>query len=140
MRQFPVDTASPARDMRVMNAYLQVAAGGALGAMLRFAVARNMPGHGPGLPVATLFVNVAGCFLMGLVVALFAHRGGQGAAPFVMTGILGGFTTFSAFSLDALTLWQRGQEGLAAGYVMLSVVVSLGAVGVGLRMGRMLWS
>lgn len=119
-----------------MIPYLQVALGGALGAMLRFGVARNMPGHGPGLPVATLTVNVLGCLALGLVSALIAGRGGHAWAPFLTTGVLGGFTTFSAFSLDALTLWQRGHAGLAAGYVAGSVGLSLLAAAAGLALGR----
>lgn len=119
-----------------MNAYLQVALGGAVGAMMRLGVARNMPWHGAHFPVATLAVNVAGCLVMGLLAALFAHRGGHHLAPFLMTGVLGGFTTFSAFSLDALTLWQRGQAGPAAVYVAASVGLSLLAVVAGLALGR----
>ena len=57
-------------------------------------------------------------------------------APLLMTGALGGFTTFSAFSLDAVTLWERGQHGLAAGYVAASVLLSLMAVTAGLALGR----
>ena len=120
----------------MMNPYLQVAIGGAAGATLRYATARAMPWHGPGFPVATLTVNVAGCLVMGLLAALFSHRGGQAWAPLLMTGVLGGFTTFSAFSLDALTLWQRGQAGLAAAYVGASVILSLAAVVAGLALGR----
>ena len=120
----------------MMNPYLQVAVGGAVGATLRFAAARAIPAHGPAFPVATLIVNVAGCLAMGLLAALLAHRGGQHWAPLLMTGVLGGFTTFSAFSLDALTLWQRGQGALAAAYVAASVILSLAAVSVGLAAGR----
>lgn len=126
--------------MAPMNAYLQVALGGALGAVLRFAAGRNLPWHGPHFPVATLAVNVAGCLAMGLFAALFAHRGGQHLAPLLMTGLLGGFTTFSAFSLDALTLWQRGQTGLAMSYVAASVGLSLLAVVAGLALGRALFA
>ncbi|AXC49391.1 fluoride efflux transporter CrcB [Paracoccus suum] len=123
-----------------MNNYLQVAAGGAIGATLRYAATRAVPGHGPQFPVATLGVNVAGCLAMGLLAALFAHRGGQHLAPFLMTGVLGGFTTFSAFSLDALTLWGRGQHPLAAAYVLASVVLSLAAVMAGLALGRAIFA
>lgn len=117
-----------------MNAYLQVAAGGAIGSVLRYAVSRAV--HLPGFPVATVLVNVAGSFLMGLLAALFAHRGGYHLAPFLLTGVLGGFTTFSAFSLDTLTLWHRGQHGLAAAYVAGSVALALLGVGAGLAAGR----
>ena len=81
---------------------------------------------GPGFPWATLFVNVAGSFLMGVIVVVLAREGGTRAAgPFLMTGLLGGFTTFSAFSLDAVTLYERGQVALAGAYVMGSVILSL---------------
>ena len=119
-----------------MNTYLQVAVGGAIGATLRLATYRALPWHGPGFPVATLAVNVAGSLVMGLLVAVFAHRGGHALAPFLLTGILGGFTTFSAFSLDTITLWERGQAGLALTYVAASVLLSLAAVAAGLVAGR----
>src|SRR5690606_16417543 len=112
----------------MMNPFLQVALGGAAGAVARYGVQRaTMAVRGPGFPVATLIVNVLGSFLMGLLVVLLATRG-NAWAPLLMTGALGGFTTFSAFSLDALTLWQRGQHGVAATYVLLSVGLSLSAI------------
>jgi len=131
-----VDMSARRGDWGGMNAYVQVAAGGALGATLRYASYRAMPWHGPGFPVATLAVNVAGSFVMGLLAALFAHRGGHVWAPFLLTGLLGGFTTFSAFSLDTFTLWERGQVGLALAYVVASVLLSLAAVVAGLATGR----
>jgi len=119
----------------------QVALGGAVGASLRYltgvAALRLM---GPGFPWGTVTVNVAGSLVMGLFAALVAHRGGQVWAPLVMTGILGGFTTFSAFSLDAVTLFERGQPGTAALYVAVSVVVSISALLVGLALGRGLFA
>ncbi|WP_299361363.1 fluoride efflux transporter CrcB [uncultured Paracoccus sp.] len=120
----------------MMNPFLQVALGGAAGAVARYGVNRaTMAVLGPGFPVATLIVNVVGSFLMGLLVVLLATRG-NAWAPLLMTGALGGFTTFSAFSLDALTLWQRGQHGAAAAYVLLSVGLSLSAIVAGLAVGR----
>lgn len=120
----------------MMNPLLQVALGGAAGAVARYGVNRAATvAFGPGFPVATLTVNVVGSFLMGLLVVALATRG-NAWAPLLLTGVLGGFTTFSAFSLDTLTLWERGQHGLAAGYVVLSVLLSLAAVGAGLTLGR----
>ncbi|MGQ0566523.1 MAG: fluoride efflux transporter CrcB [Gemmobacter sp.] len=114
-----------------------VALGGALGSAARYLVgvgaARAL---GSGFPVATLIVNVAGSFLMGVLVVALAHLGGNRAAPFLMTGVLGGFTTFSAFSLDAVTLWDRGQATLAAGYVLGSVTLSLAALVLGMAAAR----
>ncbi|MDT8854441.1 fluoride efflux transporter CrcB [Paracoccaceae bacterium Fryx2] len=114
-----------------------VALGGAIGASLRYlANVAVMRSFGPGFPLATVLVNVAGSFLMGVLVVALAHKGGMRFAPFLITGILGGFTTFSAFSLDALTLWERGQPGLAAGYVVGSVVLSLAAIVAGVLTTR----
>lgn len=119
-----------------MNPFLQVAIGGALGATCRYAVYRMMPLAWS----ATLLVNVAGSFVMGLLAALLAHRLGNAWAPFLLSGMLGGFTTFSAFSLDVLTLWERGQGVMALAYVGLSVLLSLAAVMAGLALGRGIWA
>ena len=113
----------------MITSLLQVAAGGALGAGARYLVnVAAMRALGPGFPWATIVVNVAGSFLMGVLVVWLAKRGGTGWAPFLMTGVLGGFTTFSAFSLDVATLWERGEAGLAASYALASVVLSVGAL------------
>jgi len=69
-------------------------------------------------------------------VVTFGHLSANRLAPLLMTGVLGGFTTFSAFSLDALTIWERGQQGLAATYVVASVGLSLAAIVAGLWMAR----
>jgi CrcB protein len=89
---------------------------------------------GPGFPVATLAVNVAGSFAMGLVAGVLALKTGASAEMrlFLATGILGGFTTFSAFSLDAVTLWQRGEAAAAGAYVMASVALSIAGLVAGL--------
>ena len=112
-------------------------AGGALGAGGRYLVnVSAMRLFGPGFPWATLFVNVVGSLVMGVLVGVFAARSLTHWQPFAMTGILGGFTTFSAFSLDAATLWTRGEAGLALVYVAASVALSLLAIAVGLWLGR----
>lgn len=116
-----------------MNPYLQVAIGGAIGSVARLGMYRTIPVQG--FPLATFLVNVSGSLVMGLLAALLARRGGDWA-PLLLTGILGGFTTFSAFSLDALTLWERGQGALAAFYVAGSVLLSLAAVFLGMTIGR----
>jgi CrcB protein len=81
-------------------------------------------------------VNVIGSFLMGVFVVLAAQRGLTHWAPFVMTGLLGGFTTFSAFSLETMTLIERGHMGSAALYVVLSVCLSVGGLALGLMAAR----
>ena len=122
----------------MMTPLLQVALGGAIGASARYltgnAVTRAL-GHG--FPAGTMVVNVLGSILMGVLVVVLARKGGQAAAPFLMTGVLGGFTTFSAFSLDAVTLFERGQIGTASGYVVGSVVLSLLGFLGGLYVARM---
>jgi CrcB protein len=117
---------------------LQVALGGAIGASLRhLAGVASLRLFGPGFPWGTVLVNVAGSALMGALVVILAHKGGTRLAPFLMTGVLGGFTTFSAFSLDALTLWERGQAGLAAAYVAGSVILALLGIVAGMALARM---
>ena len=91
--------------------------------------------------VATCLAAAIGSALMGLVAGWFAFRAGEGVPQdlrlFLATGILGGFTTFSAFALDAVTLWSRGAGALATGYVAVSVAGSILAVAAGLALGRM---
>ena len=122
----------------MLGTLLSVAAGGAFGASLRFltgvGVSRLI---GPtSFPVAIISVNVLGSFLMGVFVVLAAHRGLTHLSPFVMTGLLGGFTTFSAFSLEAVTLYERGDLGQAALYVLASVVLSILGLMAGLVVAR----
>ena len=105
--------------------------GGALGAVLRYLTVLAVA-----FPMGTAVVNVVGSFLMGLAFVLIAERGLDRAAVFVMTGVLGGFTTFSAFSLDALRLYERGDLGQAALYVLGSVVLSLLALVAGVLIAR----
>jgi fluoride exporter len=119
-------------------ALLQVALGGAIGASTRYLAGVwvvRMLGHTP-FPVAILAVNVVGSFLMGLFIGAAAQRGLTYLAPFVATGILGGFTTFSTFSLEAITLYQRGDVTGAALYVALSVCLSILALFAGLWIAR----
>ncbi|KQI67101.1 protein CrcB [Loktanella sp. 3ANDIMAR09] len=118
---------------------ISVALGGAIGATLRWLTGLwALRVMGPGFPWATLCVNVVGSFLMGVLVVLLAERSGNRFAPFMMTGVLGGFTTFSAFSLDAIRLIETGQLGLAGLYVGASVGVALLALFAGLIVTRMM--
>lgn len=115
-----------------------VALGGAVGAALRYLAGLGvlrLIGHQP-FPLAILTVNALGSFLMGVFVVVAAHRGLTHLSPLVMTGLLGGFTTFSAFSLETVTLMERGALGQAALYVTLSVVLSVGGLMLGLWLSR----
>jgi CrcB protein len=122
---------------------LLVFLGGGIGAAgrhgINIAAARLF---GTGFPVGTMFINVSGSFVMGLVAGWFAFRGSgelsQQARLFLTTGILGGYTTFSAFSLDAALLWERGEVVGTAVYVIGSVVLSLLAIFAGLALVRAL--
>lgn len=112
-----------------------VAAGGGIGAVCRLLVGHwTLQAFGPNFPWGTLIVNVVGSFLMGCLFAALARSGGGAAEwrPFLATGVLGGFTTFSAFSLDAALLWERGDGMAALSYVVGSVVLSLLALSLGL--------
>ncbi|MDR6756065.1 CrcB protein [Mycoplana sp. BE70] len=94
-----------------------------------------------GFPLGTLTVNVTGCLTMGLLAGFFAFRGHlpQEVRLLLTTGVLGGFTTFSAFALDTALLWERGNLGLALAYVLASVILSLSAIGAGLFLARVAW-
>lgn len=114
-----------------------VALGGGLGAGLRFLAVQAMSRAMPGFPAGTMAVNVAGSLVMGIAAVILMERGGFGRlAPFLVTGVLGGFTTFSAFSLDALYLIERGRTGAALGYVAGSVALSIGGLALGLWLAR----
>jgi fluoride exporter len=118
---------------------LIVALGGGIGAALRHLTGlAALRLFGPSFPWGTFAVNILGSFLMGLLVELLARRFGASAEMrlFLATGILGGYTTFSAFSLDTIVLWERGALLLAAGYVVASVVLSIGALLAGLTLAR----
>ena len=119
--------------------FLIVFLGGGIGAALRhgvnLVVARTL---GTGFNYATLFENVSGSLVMGLLVGYFTFKGTipQHWRLFLTTGILGGYTTFSAFSLDTILLYERGQLGLATLYVIASVVLSVGGLLAGLALMR----
>ena len=119
--------------------YLVVFFGAGIGGALRHGV--NLGAvrlFGTGFPLGTFIVNVAGSFLMGLLAGYFAYRTGlpQHTRLFVTTGVLGGFTTFSAFSLDAALLVERHAYSLAAAFILGSVVLSLVALFAGLSLFR----
>src|SRR5437660_5819899 len=119
--------------------YLLVFFGGGLGASLRHAI--NMAcakSFGTAFPYGTFIINISGSIVMGLIAGYLAFKG-EASQPwrlFLMTGVLGGYTTFSAFSLDAALLYERGAIGLALGYVIGSVVLSILGLFAGLALVR----
>ena len=117
---------------------ISVAIGGALGASLRYLTGVGMVrllGH-TAFPTRIITVNVLGSLLMGVFVAVAAQRGLTHLSPLVATGFLGGFTTFSAFSLEVVTLYERGATTQAMVYVLASVILSVGALVAGLWLAR----
>jgi CrcB protein len=122
-----------------MGMIFSIAAGGAIGAVLRHGTGlAAMRLIGPDYPWGTLIVNIVGSFVMGLLIGLFAHlwQPSQDMKAFLTVGVLGGFTTFSSFSLDAVMLWERGNMIGAGLYVLASVAVSLVALIAGLYLMR----
>ena len=125
-------------------ASMHVAIGGALGALLRYQVGRGMTAWlGPqtimGFPWATLTVNVIGSLAMGILAGWLARHGDLGSEQlrlFVGVGLLGGFTTFSAFSLEMMVLIERGDSALALGYSLISVLAGVTALYIGLIIMR----
>ncbi len=126
-----------------MKMLIAVAMGGAVGASARYlsmvAVGRLL-GHG--FPFGTLVVNIAGCFILGVLteVMALAWSPSQEMRAFMAVGILGAFTTFSTFSLDAVSLFQRGEVLEAGSYVALSVILSIAAFVFGLYVFRVLYT
>ncbi|KGE00632.1 MULTISPECIES: fluoride efflux transporter CrcB [Rhizobium/Agrobacterium group] len=122
-----------------MNNILLVALGGAIGSVCRYLVGIwALRQFGPAFPWGTLTVNVVGSFAIGFMAELIMRRFDMSTdlRLFIITGILGGFTTFSAFSLDVISLLERGATVAGAAYLVASVAISLGAVFGGLALGR----
>jgi CrcB protein len=122
-----------------VSAYMIVAFGSAIGGALRHGVnVGSARLFGSGWPYGTFLVNIIGSFVIGLLAAYFAFKGDapQAWRLFLTTGVLGGFTTFSAFSLDVALLYERGQLGTAVLYAGSSVLVSVAALFTGLAIVR----
>lgn len=124
-----------------MSAFLLVFLGAGIGGALRHGVNLGCARLcGLAFPWGTITVNVAGSFVMGLLAGWLAFKAGEGWSQplrlFLTTGVLGGFTTFSAFSLDAVLIWERGQVGVAALYVAASVLLSIAGLFGGLALMR----
>jgi CrcB protein len=120
--------------------YVAAALGGVLGALARWGVARALPSPAGGWPWATLLVNVTGCALIGVLLAVLPARfpTSRWLRPFLATGVLGGYTTFSTFAVDAVRLVDDGAPGRALGYVAASVLGGLLAVVAGVTAARAL--
>ncbi len=122
---------------------LAIAAGGAVGAVMRHFVNTGIIAMTAlSFPLGIMVVNVLGSFVMGLMTGIFAHfyDPSQAVKLFLTVGVLGGFTTFSAFSLDAVLLWERGEIWQSLAYVLCSVVFSVVALVAGLLLVRMVSS
>ena len=118
----------------MIQSILLVALGGALGSVARFLVVLGAGRVVAGWPIGTLVVNVLGSFAIGVLYVVLTQR--AHLAPLLVVGFLGGFTTFSAFSLDALKLWEGGQAVQAGLYVAASIILSLAAVALGAALAR----
>ena len=126
--------------MPLLTQYLVIGVGGALGSMLRFGVGSLIDGAlskgtGPIFPWGTIIVNITGCFIIGFIFTISVGEGRLMLSPltrnFITIGILGGYTTFSSFSWQTLSLAQAGQWGAAAANVLLSVMLCLVGVWLG---------
>ena len=123
-----------------MTSFLTVALGGAIGASARHGLGLAMLRFfGPGFPVGTLLANIIGGLLMGILMGWLVRETPEGAHSirlFAGVGVLGGFTTFSAFSLDAIRMLESKSYGMFFGYVGASVILSIAAVALGLYLTR----
>jgi CrcB protein len=121
-----------------MQSYFLVMTGGAIGAAARFGLARALPVTAHGWPWPTFAANLLGGLLMGLLATFVLRNGdaGENVRLFAGVGILGGFTTFSAFSLEMAQMVERGEIALAGGYALASVLLALLALFIGLGLGR----
>lgn len=115
-------------------AYVLAALGGALGALARWGVATALPRDPGGWPWATLLVNLTGCLLIGVLLAVLLSRfpASTWARPFLAVGVLGGYTTFSTFAVEAVQLGEAGTWLTAGGYLLASVLGGIGCVVLGL--------
>lgn len=124
-----------------MNKIMAVAVGGALGSVLRYGLSNWVHNFvGRGFPYGTLAVNVLGCLAMGILFVLFVERSSESTLwrAGLIIGLLGGFTTFSAFSIETFSLIEHGAMAKAIGYVTASLMLCIGATWVGVLLARQL--
>ncbi len=127
--------------MHQLSTILSIGAGGALGAILRYGAAQIFPNNAAsGFPAVTVFINVLGSFVMGVLAVILLSKLPSNTIlqGFLMIGLLGGFTTFSTFSLDVMILIERGAIGVATIYVLASVSLSIVALFCGMILGRII--
>ncbi len=124
---------APAQETAMMQTLSLVALGGAIGSVLRYLAFGLIAA-----PLGTLGVNVLGSFLIGVLYVVLVAR--SPVAHLLMTGVLGGFTTFSTFSLDTIKMWEAGQGAGALGYVLGSVILSVLAAAAGMTLARGIWA
>ena len=122
----------------IVKNIVAVGAGSFIGGSARYLVSLMMKSVGKGFPWATLIVNLAGCFLIGLLWGVFSRSSSEGSswALFLTVGLCGGFTTFSTFSKEALMMLQSGNIWFFAGYIALSVVAGVALVAAGYYLFR----
>lgn len=122
--------------------WLAVALGGATGSIIRYGLSLLIPPQTDKFPWATLAANTSGCLMMGIFYSLIVTRQLWPAEwrPFLMTGFLGGLTTFSTFALESVVLWQHQQFMLATAYVISSLVLNLLLIGVGYYLADVIFS
>ena len=125
-----------------MNSYLLVMAGGAVGSALRFGLSRAVPLAAGAWPWATFAANVLGSLLMGILAFWLVRKGAEGEQIRLLfgVGLLGGFTTFSAFSLEIAQMIERGQMANAFGYATASVLLALTAIFAGMALAKTVWA
>jgi CrcB protein len=121
-----------------VTGYVAAAVGGVLGALARWGVGTALSSPAGGWPTATLLVNLTGCLLIGVLLAVLTARvpAHPWLRPFLATGVLGGYTTYSTFAVDTVHLAETGAWAAAAGYVLASVAGGVLAVAAGLRLAR----
>lgn len=137
----PIDEAPPYPSFVITPRVLAwIALGGILGSLARFVVSILWnPDPVGGFPVGTLIINIAGCLAIGTIVPVLAgHPREEQLRPFIVTGVLGGFTTFSAFAVEAGVMLDSGALGLASAYIALTLLLGLLAVPFGVRLTRRL--
>lgn len=126
------------RDEKAVKQLLVVGLGGMVGAIARYKISGAILHHSANwrFPLGTFLINVLGCAIIGVLASLAEHRDyfSEGTRLFLFTGILGGFTTFSALGLESFFLLRRGETMIAASYVVLSVLAGLAAVALGWKM------